>query len=204
VSEEPLRVDDLVRESRIFEAGVSAHDGLQTLFQSRFPRLQRAYHPSILGLIALAYSSSALHRLGEGGVEAARKSWLYRWLTTEPKPDVIVIDLRETLTVGPILAILERVIAPLSRATSRSSSTLLARRVAAAPIPVASAALLGLILVMLVRTWPPTPLFVGGTVIAILAAVIGMRVENSREALSESRLVDLLRMVLSPPEEMGR
>lgn len=31
-------------------------------------------------------------------------SWLYRWLTAEPEADVIVIDLRETLSVGPLLA----------------------------------------------------------------------------------------------------
>ena len=43
-------------------------------------------------------------------------SYSYRWLTKEPEPEVIVIDLRETRTVGPILAILERVIEPVERA----------------------------------------------------------------------------------------
>ena len=34
---------------------------------------------------------------------AVRSSALYQWLTTEPDPNVIVIDLRETWTVGPII-----------------------------------------------------------------------------------------------------
>src|SRR6056297_2605402 len=49
-------------------------------------------------------------------------SWLYRWLTAEPDPDVIVIDLRETQIVGPILAALDWVIDRLS--TTGDSSLL--------------------------------------------------------------------------------
>jgi hypothetical protein len=37
-----------------------------------------------------------------------RASWIYRWLTAEPDPDVIVIDLRETLSVGPVIAAMDR------------------------------------------------------------------------------------------------
>ena len=36
-------------------------------------------------------------------------AWVYRWLTTDPDPDVVVIDLRETRTVGPLLALGQRV-----------------------------------------------------------------------------------------------
>lgn len=35
------------------------------------------------------------------------QSWLYSWLTAEPEPEVIVIDLRETLIVGRVLAVLD-------------------------------------------------------------------------------------------------
>lgn len=41
-------------------------------------------------------------------------SFLYRWLTAEPDPEVVVIDLRETRTVGPIIASLDRVVATLA------------------------------------------------------------------------------------------
>lgn len=39
-----------------------------------------------------------------------RESYLYRWLTKEPDPEIIVIDLRETYTVGPIIAILDHLV----------------------------------------------------------------------------------------------
>lgn len=36
-----------------------------------------------------------------------RNSFVYRWLTKEPEPEVIVIDLRETRTVGPFIHLLD-------------------------------------------------------------------------------------------------
>jgi len=40
-------------------------------------------------------------------------SALYRWLTAEPDPDVMIIDLRDTYTVSPFLAILDTLISVL-------------------------------------------------------------------------------------------
>ena len=37
----------------------------------------------------------------------ARSSYIYQWLTKEPEPEVIVIDLRETRTVGPFIRLLD-------------------------------------------------------------------------------------------------
>lgn len=39
-----------------------------------------------------------------------RNSWLYGWLTKEPEPNVVVIDLRETLSVNPFLELLDNVL----------------------------------------------------------------------------------------------
>jgi hypothetical protein len=59
-------------------------------------------------------------------VERARQivsgSVLYRWFTTEPNAEVIVIDLRETHTVGPFIAMFER-IQTLVRPAVRESRT---------------------------------------------------------------------------------
>jgi hypothetical protein len=49
-------------------------------------------------------------------------SFLYRWLTKEPEPDVVVIDLRETYAVGPLIALLDR-LAPTLERTWRVSRT---------------------------------------------------------------------------------
>jgi len=51
---------------------------------------------------------AALRDVGDWIGTAVRNSYLYRWLTKEPDPEVIVIDLRETWTVGPIIALLDR------------------------------------------------------------------------------------------------
>ncbi|MFB6228316.1 MAG: DUF4330 family protein [Halobacteriales archaeon] len=40
---------------------------------------------------------------------------VWNWLTAEPDPDVIVIDLRETLTVGPIIVVLDLIVERLAR-----------------------------------------------------------------------------------------
>ena len=37
-------------------------------------------------------------------------SFLYRWLTKEPDPEVIVLDLRETWTVAPVISMVNRLI----------------------------------------------------------------------------------------------
>ena len=52
-----------------------------------------------------------------GRVETlVRDSYGYRWLTAEPDPSVVVIDLRETPTVGPFVRLLEQVVDPVERA----------------------------------------------------------------------------------------
>jgi len=51
---------------------------------------------------------------GSGAVERlsgyVRGSYLYRWLTAEPEPEVVVIDLRETYTVGPFIRLVDATI----------------------------------------------------------------------------------------------
>lgn len=65
----------------------------------------------------------------------AARAWIlysrsYRWLTTEPEPDVIVIDLRDTYTVGPLIAALDRVLEALTPAFGASTLARIARAVA--------------------------------------------------------------------------
>ncbi len=58
----------------------------------------------------------------------AQASALYRWLTAEPDPDVVVIDLRDTYAVGPVISVLDRVAAPLGRLYRGSTLQRLAER----------------------------------------------------------------------------
>lgn len=53
------------------------------------------------------------HRLSSAAgttADVARGSALYAWLTKEPEPEVIVIDLRETRLLGPCLGVLDDVV----------------------------------------------------------------------------------------------
>ncbi|MFC7026549.1 hypothetical protein ACFQH8_01515 [Halomicroarcula sp. GCM10025710] len=65
-----------------------------------------------------SHDRSALGRGVETLGSITRHSFLFRWLTAEPDPDVIVIDLRETVTVGPLLAVLDSVLSVLTDAWS--------------------------------------------------------------------------------------
>lgn len=65
---------------------------------------------STVAVFKAAAEESGLARASREGTDWARASFLYRWLTKEPEPDVVVIDLRETLSVGPIIALLDRVL----------------------------------------------------------------------------------------------
>ncbi|WP_435176503.1 hypothetical protein [Halorussus sp. AFM4] len=82
--------------------------------------------------LAAAVDTSALAKGGRAVMGWLRQSFLYRWLTKEPEPDVIVIDLRETYTVGPLIALLDRLVPTVdrmwrgslaARATSRLQTT---------------------------------------------------------------------------------
>jgi hypothetical protein len=73
--------------------------------------------PSALGrAVAHARVTAGLQTFRRWG----RHSFLYRWLTKEPDPEVVVIDLRETYTVGPLIAVLDRLAGPLGRSYRQS------------------------------------------------------------------------------------
>lgn len=84
--------------------------------------------------------------MGSRVADAVRSSYLYRWLTAEPDPDVIVIDLRETRTVGPFIRLLDTVLDRLLPALNDSHVTKVlnaaGRYVLKAPAVVAGLALL--------------------------------------------------------------
>ncbi|RLM89971.1 hypothetical protein [Haloarcula sp. Atlit-7R] len=58
--------------------------------------------------------------VGARASEFVRESYCYRWLTKEPDPEVIVIDLRETYAVGPFIALLDRIVPYVQHAWQHS------------------------------------------------------------------------------------
>ena len=135
-----------------------------------------------------------------------RASWSYRWLTAEPDPDVIVIDLRETYTVGPIIRLLDRVVTPLADAWDGSSAQASVDAVADAPVRA-----LGVVVAVAVLVETALSLVVGDlgqTGLRIRALLFGFaalatQVSLSASELTETRTGRLLRAVLEPPEPPG-
>ena len=134
-----------------------------------------------------------------------RGSYLYRWLTAEPDPEVIVIDLRETWTVGPFISILDRVFGTLERGATGSTlvgvgSTALDRTLEA---PVRTAGLVALSLAALavpaaIVLGRPVALLVGVGLLAV--GTLALFERRSWQELGETRPVELLVAAFEPPE----
>ena len=146
-------------------------------------------------------------RIADGGrwlATAVRHSALYRWLTAEPDPDVIVIDLRETWTVGPVIAILDWLFAQFEDAAEGSRVAALAtagyERMLAAPVRVGglaalvTAALVGLLGIV---SGGRTALFVAAALLAV--GTLGLFEDRSWAELRQTRPVELLVAALEPP-----
>jgi len=140
-------------------------------------------------------------------VAAVRASFLYQWLTAEPDPEVIVIDLRETWTVGPVLRLLDIVIDRLQPAVANAGVMRLAqtgfRAVYAAPLAAGGISLVGVGLLITLTgvvsgTTSVTQLGVG--LGAVIAGVTATRDRRSWDDLRETRAVELLVSALEPPE----
>ncbi|WP_436344534.1 hypothetical protein [Natronorubrum sp. FCH18a] len=136
-----------------------------------------------------------------------RHSRLYRWLTTEPESDVIVIDLRETYTVGPFIRVLDRCLEQLSDAAASSRTADIARRVDATfqhrPLGVVGLTLIAAGLVSLLISIVLGRL--GTTWIAVhvgllLVSLLGLRSERTLDDLTETRAWELLAAAFEPPE----
>ena len=150
--------------------------------------------------------SPRIGRLSNGVNRAITGSALYRWLTAEPDPEVIVIDLRETRTLGPVLRVLDRVIhmfvgaAAGSRVVERGrDGYAVVRR---APVRTAG---FGLVAVGVVHT--VVVAFGGATVwdivVGLTLLVVGLAaMQETRDwaALWETRPVRLVIAALEPPE----
>jgi hypothetical protein len=151
---------------------------------------------AVFGL--LDRSSTALSRWIE-------HSYGYRWLTTEPDPDVIVIDLRETWTVGPIVAVLDRVVAGIEHAAAGSSVVGIGgraiKRTLAAPIRMVGFVLLGIALPIAASAIVSDR--TSGVIVALGMAIVGgiaLFETRSWNELQETRVVGLLVTVFEPPD----
>lgn len=136
---------------------------------------------------------------------AIQASSLVHWLTAEPDPDVIVIDLRETVTVGPFIALLDRLVPHVASMWNGSSSkraldhftTAFRRR----PVQLSSVFLICVLLVQLLKTWgSASTTSIAARLLIGALALVGLRVTWTWDELIESRVGQLAEALLVPPE----
>ena len=149
---------------------------------------------------------SATRSVGRQVVSAVRASLIYRWLTAEPDPEVIVIDLRDTRTVGPVLRVLDKVVATLTDAASNSRIVAAGRTgygsVLAAPLRVGGlgVTLLGLVVGLRSVLGELTTVGVGLGLGLVLVGLVAMRDDRDWDTLRATRPVEIAIAAFEPPE----
>lgn len=161
----------------------------------------------ITALLRRAVQSSGPATVSSSLFRWTRNSFLYRWLTAEPEPDIVVIDLRETYTVGPFLAIFDPVVGTLSRGWHTASIESLARTTHSAlrDHPIRTVSLVALValltsLAVSASLGTPTATGLGVGLIGIGLAALGTRIRVSWEQCTESATYRYLVAALEPPE----
>ena len=152
--------------------------------------------------------SEITERLAARGRCVVTDSYVYRWLTADPDPEVIVIDLRETHTVGPVVAILDRVLAWLAEATTSSNAVALVRSMGAefraAPVRLVAATVAVVCATALFVVTAFGGLGVLPTVVLVVLAFAGLagtQVTASWGDLVDSRVGQLVAAALEPPAD---
>lgn len=153
---------------------------------------------------------TATRSVGRRVVSAVRASLIYRWLTAEPDPEVIVIDLRDTRTVGPFLRVLDRVVATLADTAGNSRIVAVGRAgygsALAVPLRVGGLAvtLLGLVVSLRSVLGEITTIGVGIGLGLVLAGLVAMRDDRDWDTLRATRPVEIAIAAFEPPEPPNR
>jgi hypothetical protein len=136
-----------------------------------------------------------------------RGSYIYRWFTADPDPEVIVIDLRDTWTVGPIIGVLDRILgflAPVA-ADSRVAAAVrtVRRETLAAPLRVGGLGVVAFASALLVGSFATgSP---GGTTLLVGVGLLAAGLRATRDdrdwaTLRKTRPVELLVAAFEPPD----
>jgi len=87
-----------------------SNGGTATVVKARLrSAIENSALKSLSDEFSRSFEHSTLNWVRARLLEITKASWIYRWLTAEPEPEVIVIDLRETHTVGPFFTMLDAV-----------------------------------------------------------------------------------------------
>ena len=162
---------------------------------------------SISTVLGTAASASGLAGFARMLGRWSRASFLWRWLTAEPDPDVIVIDLRESYTLRPILVVFDRISGTFARAWGTAGLKPLVRTTEAHlqrhPIRTLSIAALAALLTELTLSLvlaSLSPTGVGTRLALIGLSLLGTRIRVSWQQCTELATYESLVAILEPPE----
>lgn len=157
--------------------------------------------------LTVATDTARVTNLTASVQDAVTGSFCYRWLTAEPEPEVIEIDLRETWTAGPVINAIDRTCRELTAGIPTATITGIVTTIAAfgraRPIRAASVAILPAILGSLLLgtlTGTASPVAIAVLVALAAVAVAGLRSTTTLEELRATRTVQLLSAAFEPPE----
>lgn len=151
--------------------------------------------------------SSQFVALGRAAGNWVRRSFLYQWLTKEPEPEVIVIDLRETYTVGPFITLIDRAGARLApwwresgcrRACAVTAAWLIARPIRALGLALMAAGAVAIFLTT--AGGDPARRTLAVSLGLFVIGAVATRSEHSLQDIQATRSYQLLVAVLEPPE----
>ena len=152
------------------------------------------------------YTSALSYRLVSGVRRFVESSWLYRWLTAEPDAEVVVIDLRETLSAGPVLAQIDQRIRDFIAVMPTSGGLRRGYRLRdgfrAHPIRIVSFGALGVILVGflgIVATGGPVGIATFGLMIGLLVAARGTQNRTPLSEITDTSWYQTLAETFEPP-----
>jgi hypothetical protein len=145
-------------------------------------------------------------------IESTLQRWtsgsrIIQWFLAEPDPEVIVIDLRETYTVGPIIRALDWTVVRADRLAERTGLASLLRRtgqrIEAEPLHVAGWVLFACALGGLAASFVSGGLSAGWLLLAGFA-LLATREQRSASELAETRVGRAIIAVFEPPEPPER
>ena len=199
VTSESYIIAELRRyQSRVRERAIDAYDG------SSLQRFNQWIGNT--SFIADSYTATRGQQIATRLQEWVCNAWGYQWLTADPDPDVIVIDLRETIVLGPIFQLFELIVPQESRTiqtiSSYSQGMTVLKRVRTAPIRITSILLLSAALgglLISVATKSVTPSNGVGLLAVVTIGVYGLRDTRSWDELREGQTVTAIRSLLEPP-----
>jgi hypothetical protein len=129
-------------------------------------------------------------------------SWLYGWLTADPEPETVVIDLSETVTVGPVIQAVDRAGSAANWRQSWVGRNCTLDSVMQAPVWQGYLAVLcwAVALSLVELTTPPSALEVTTITLWLLVTVVLVaRSHRSLSELRDTRIGTVVAKHCSPP-----